>query len=165
MVCQKPSCPSVLLVEYHDIFSLGPGVWLYWPGGAWDQSHWWWALQGEVPENSPTSGEWGPCLHEGNVASQSLWCNTVVLVYKKDRGLCFCIDFCKLNARTKKDSYPLPWIQEAIESLVGAGYFSCLDLKAEFWQINMDKASKQYTYFHHGEPRLFWVWMHAIWAV
>ena len=64
--------------------------------------------------------------------SQSPWCNAVVLVRKKDTGLHFSIDFCKLNTRTKKDSYPLPHIQEAIESLVGAGYFSCLDLKAVF---------------------------------
>ena len=64
--------------------------------------------------------------------SQIPWCNAVVLVCKKDRGLCFCIGFCKLNARTKKDSYPLPWIQEAIESLVEVGYFSCLDLKVGF---------------------------------
>ena len=40
--------------------------------------------------------------------SQSPWCNAVILVCKKDGGLCFCFDFCKLNARTKKDSYPLP---------------------------------------------------------
>ena len=59
--------------------------------------------------------------------SQSSWCNAVVLVCKKDRGLCSCIDFPKFNARTKKDSYLLPQIQEVIESLVGAGYFSCLD--------------------------------------
>ena len=45
----------------------------------------------------------------------------------------------------KKDSYPLPRIQEALESLVGAGYFSCLDLKSGFWQIKMDESSKQYT--------------------
>ena len=49
--------------------------------------------------------------------SQSPWCNAVMLVRKKDGGLHFCIDFCKLNVRTKKDSYPLPCIQEAIESL------------------------------------------------
>ena len=65
--------------------------------------------------------------------NQSPWCNAVILVCKKDRGLHFCIDFCKLNARTKKESYPLPWIQEAIESLVGVGYFSCLDVKVGFW--------------------------------
>ena len=62
--------------------------------------------------------------------SQRPWCNTVMLVRKNYRGLHFCINFCKLNAGTKKDSYPLPHIQESIESLIGAGYFSCLDLKA-----------------------------------
>ena len=85
-------------------------------------------------------------LEEGTIhPSQSLWCNAVVLMHKKDRGLDFCIDFCKLNARTKKDSYLLPQIQEAIESLLGAGCFSCLDLKVGFWQIAMDEGSKQYT--------------------
>ena len=44
-----------------------------------------------------------------------------MLVRKKDRGLCFYIDFCKLNVMTKKDSYPLPHIQEAIQSLFGLG--------------------------------------------
>ena len=82
--------------------------------------------------------------------SQSPWCNAIVLVRKKYGGLCFCIDLCKLNVRTKKDSYPLPHIQEAIESLVGAGYFSCLDLKAGFWQIAMEKVLKQYTAFTVG---------------
>ena len=64
--------------------------------------------------------------------SQSPWCNTVVLVHKKDGGLHVCIDFCKLNARTQKNSYLLPQIQEAMESLVGAGCFSCLDMKVGF---------------------------------
>ena len=81
--------------------------------------------------------------------SQSPWCNAVVLVHK-DKGLSFCIDFCKLNARTKKDSYSLPQIQETIENLVEAGCVSCLDLKAGFWQITMDEVSKQYTTFTVG---------------
>ena len=81
--------------------------------------------------------------------SQSPWWNADILVHKKDGGLCFCIGFGKLNARTEKDSYLLPQIQEAIESLVGVGYF-CLDLKVGFWQIAMDKASKQYTAFTVG---------------
>ena len=55
--------------------------------------------------------------------SQSAWCNAVVLVQKKDGMLWFCIDFCCLNAHMKKDSYPLPRIQEVLESLVGAGHF------------------------------------------
>ena len=82
--------------------------------------------------------------------SQSAWCNVVVLVQKKDGGFWFCINFCHLNAHTKKDSYPLPRIQEALESLVGAGHFSCLDLKSGFWQIKMEEASKQYTTFTVG---------------
>ena len=87
--------------------------------------------------------------------SQSPWCNTIVLVHKKDGVLWFCIDFCKLNARAKKDSYLLPWIQEAIESLVRAGYFSCLDLKAGFWQIAMIQASNEYTAFTEGNLGFF----------
>ena len=87
--------------------------------------------------------------------SQNSWCNTVVLVHKKDGGMCFCNDFCKLNARSKKDSYLLPQIQEAIESLVGAGCFSCLDPKMGFWQIAMDEALKQYTAFTMGNLGFF----------
>ena len=79
----------------------------------------------------------------------------VVLVWKKDGSLCLCIDFCCLNAHTKKDSYPLPRIQEALESLVGAGHFSCLDLKSGFWQIKMEEASKQYTTFIVGNLGFF----------
>ena len=59
-----------------------------------------------------------------------MWCNALVLVQKKDGGLCFCIDFHCLNTCMKKDSYPLLRIQEALESLVGAGDFSCIDLKS-----------------------------------
>ena len=82
--------------------------------------------------------------------SQSASCNVVVLVRKKDGGLQFCIDFCHLNACMKKDFYPLPRIHEALESLVGAGHFSCLDLKSWFWQIKMEEALKQYTVFTVG---------------
>ena len=73
-------------------------------------------------------------LESGTIRlSQSAWCNAVVLVRKKDGGLCLCIDFRCLNAHTKKDSYPLPRIQEALESLVDTSHFSCLDLKSGFW--------------------------------
>ena len=87
--------------------------------------------------------------------SQSPWCNAIVLVCKKDRGLQFCIDFHKLNSRTNKDLNLLPQIQEAIKSLVGTVYFSCLYLKARFWQIAMDEVSKQYTALQWGNLRFF----------
>ena len=87
--------------------------------------------------------------------SQSAWFNAVVLVRKKDGGLQFYINFLCLNTCMKKDSYPLPRIQEALENLVGAGHFSCLDLKSGFWQIKMEEASKQYTAFIVGNLGFF----------
>ena len=64
--------------------------------------------------------------------SQSPWCNAVVLVRKKDGHLWFCIDFRRLNSRTKKDAYPLPRMQETMESMVGTQFFSTMDLKSDF---------------------------------
>ena len=86
--------------------------------------------------------------------SQSPWCNAIMLV-SKDGCLCFCIDLHKWNVRTKKDFYPLLCIQEGVESLVWAEYFSCLDLKAGFWQIAMDEVPKQYTAFTVGNLGVF----------
>ena len=82
--------------------------------------------------------------------SQSPWCNAVVLVRKKDGSLWFCIDFHRLNARTKKNTYPLPHMQETMESMVGTRHFSCMDLKSGFWQVQMDEESRQYTAFTVG---------------
>ena len=79
--------------------------------------------------------------------SQSPWYNAVVLVMKKDGMLCFCVDFCRLNACTKKYSYPLPRIQEALESMAGMAHFSTMDFKNGFWQVKMAPESEQYTAF------------------
>ena len=82
--------------------------------------------------------------------SQSPWCNVVVLVWKKDGTLRFCMDFGHLNACTKKDLYPLPQIQEALESMVGLAHFLSMDFKSGFWQIKMAPGSQQYTAFTVG---------------
>ena len=82
--------------------------------------------------------------------SKSPWCNAIVLVRKKDGTLWFCIDFRKLNARTKKDSFPLPHMQQTMESMVGAWFFSSMDLKSGFWQVQMSEKSRQYTAFTVG---------------
>ena len=87
--------------------------------------------------------------------SQSLWCNTVVLVRKKDGGLQFCIDFRRLNSWTKKDAYPLPQMQETMESMVGARFFSTMDLKSGSWQVKMAKDSQQYTAFTVGSMGVY----------
>ena len=87
--------------------------------------------------------------------SQSPWCNAVVLVRKKDGGLRFCIDFCWLNSWTKKDAYPLPQMQETMESMVGTRFFSTMDLKSGFWQVKMAKDSQQYTAFTMGSMGVY----------
>ena len=51
--------------------------------------------------------------------SRSLWASTVVLVWKKDGGLRFCINLRKLNNQTVKDAYLLPQIDETLDSLQG----------------------------------------------
>ena len=82
--------------------------------------------------------------------SQSSSCNAVILAWKKDGTLCFCMDFRHLNVHKKKDSYPLPWIQEALESMVGSAHFSSMDFKSDFLQIKMALESQQYTAFTVG---------------
>ena len=82
--------------------------------------------------------------------SQSPWCNAIMLVRKKDGTLRFCVDFRRLNARTKKDLYPLPRIQEALESMAGATHFSSMDFKSGFWQVKMAPGSQPYMAFTVG---------------
>ena len=78
-----------------------------------------------------------------------------MLLSEKDGSLRFCIDFRCLNARTKKDAYPLPRMQETMESMVGARHFSCMDLKSGFWQVQMDEESRQYTTFTVGSMGMY----------
>ena len=87
--------------------------------------------------------------------SQSPWCNAVVLVQKKDGTLRFCIDFRHLNTCTKKDSYRIPKCPETMESLVGARYFSTMDLKSGFWQVKVSEDSCQYTAFTVGSMGVY----------
>ena len=87
--------------------------------------------------------------------SNSPWCNAVVLVRKKDGSLHFCIDFRKLNSLTVKDSHPLPHICETLESLTGAAHYSTFDMNSGFWQVPMDKKSKQYTAFTLGSMGMY----------
>ena len=82
--------------------------------------------------------------------SQSPQCNVVVLVQKKDGTLHFCVDFRCLNTCMKKDSYPLPQIWEALESMVGSAHFSSMDFRSVFWQIKMALGLQQYTAFTVG---------------
>ena len=65
--------------------------------------------------------------------SKSAWSNTVVLVHKKDGGLRFCINFQKLNTQTRKDTFLLPQIHDAIDVLSGSKYYTTVYLLSGFW--------------------------------
>ena len=79
--------------------------------------------------------------------SSSPWSSPVVLVKKKDGKLRFCVDYRKLNAVTKKDVYPLPRIDDTLDSLKNARYFSTLDLASGYWQIPVEEEDQQKTAF------------------
>lgn len=82
-------------------------------------------------------------IHE----SSSPWAGPVILVRKKDGTWRFRVDYRRLNAVTKKDVYPLPRIDDAIDCLSSASYFSSVDLRSGYWQIPMHKADKEKTAF------------------
>jgi hypothetical protein len=84
--------------------------------------------------------------------SVSPWVSPVVLVRKKDGFTRFCNDYRKVNDVTIKDAYPIPRVEESLEALQGARYFTTLDLKSGYWQVEMREEDKPVTAFitKHG---------------
>ena len=68
---------------------------------------------------------------------QSPWASPLVLVRKKDGTIRVCTDYRLLNGVTKFDAYPLPRIDETLEALSGAKYFTTLDLISGYWQAGL----------------------------
>lgn len=91
-------------------------------------------------------------LLEHGIISQSSspWASGIVLVRKKCGGLRFCIDYRQLNQRTVKDSYALPRIEELMDHLIGAKFFSSLDMRSGYYQVEMEEAHKPRTAFTVG---------------
>lgn len=79
--------------------------------------------------------------------SNSPWAAPVILVKKKNGEYRMVIDYRKLNAVTKKDAYPLPRIDDLLDTLGKAKVFSALDMRAGFHQVPMEEDSKELTAF------------------
>ena len=79
--------------------------------------------------------------------SISEWASPPVLIRKRDGSVRWCIDYRALNNVTRKDVYPLPRIEECLDTLEGNVWFSKLDANAAYWQIHVDKADQEKTAF------------------
>ncbi|XP_029442988.1 uncharacterized protein LOC115083327 [Rhinatrema bivittatum] len=79
--------------------------------------------------------------------SSSAWCSPIVLVPKPDGTLRFCIDFRLVNAISSFDAYPMPRVDELVERLGTAHYLTTLDLTKGYWQIPLDRESREKTAF------------------
>ncbi|UYV71389.1 hypothetical protein LAZ67_8002928, partial [Cordylochernes scorpioides] len=79
--------------------------------------------------------------------SSSPWSFPVILVKKRDGKYRFCVDYRKLNDVTVKDVYPIPRIDEVLDTLQGSKYFSVIDLKSGYWQVEVEEKDKEKTAF------------------
>ena len=71
----------------------------------------------------------------------------MVLVKKKNGSFRFCVDLRKVNAVTRKDSFPMPLVSDTLDALSGTKDFSTLDLKSGYWQIEMHPQTREKTAF------------------
>lgn len=79
--------------------------------------------------------------------SESCFSSPIVVVKKKNGDIRLCIDYRKLNLQTIKDAYALPNLEETFSALSGSKWFSVLDLKSGYYQIEVDEADKHKTAF------------------
>ncbi|KRZ85316.1 Transposon Ty3-I Gag-Pol polyprotein [Trichinella sp. T8] len=69
---------------------------------------------------------------------------------KKSGELRICVDYRKLNKKTRKDAYPLPLPDDIFDKVRGAAVFSTLDIQSGFWQIPVNVNDKEKTVFSPG---------------
>lgn len=79
--------------------------------------------------------------------SHSSWASPIVMVRKKDGTYRLCIDYRALNNHTITDAYPLPRIQDTLDTLATAKWFSTLDLASGYWQVELTPRARRAAAF------------------
>jgi hypothetical protein len=79
--------------------------------------------------------------------SKSPWSSPIVIVIKRDKTMRLCIDYRKLNDVTKKHAFPLPRIEDMLDSLRGSTVFTTLDLISAYHAVPVEKDSIEKTAF------------------
>jgi hypothetical protein len=75
------------------------------------------------------------------------WSSPILLVPKQDGGLRAVADLRKVNECAARDSYPMPDVQESLDQMAGAVWFSKIDLGSAFWQLPLAEESRDCTAF------------------
>ena len=87
--------------------------------------------------------------------SKSPYCSPCVIVKKPDGSIRMCSDTRELNRRTIPDAYPLPNIDQALDSLKGSEWYSVLDLAQGYYQVPIREEDKHKTAFSVGVGGLY----------
>lgn len=84
--------------------------------------------------------------------SKSPWASPIVLVPKENGSTRLCVDYCRVNEITHKDACPTPRVDDTLDTLSGSEWFSTLDFKSGYWQVEVDKEDREKTAFctHEG---------------
>jgi hypothetical protein len=111
-------------------------------------------------ENEEIKRQIQELLHKGHIHPISSPCGSpIVLVQKKDGTWKLCIDYRALNKITVRNRYLIPQIDDLLDQLMGAKYFSKIDLKSGYHQVPIEQIDVWKTTFKSKEGLFEWLVM------